>query len=144
MSPGSNATFSSSLLRERDQKILEKHAREKSELELKIQRLKKVYDERSKELFDALHRGDRLARSIGFDNLYEAQVYLDSFDHSTTFKECMDRIRILEAELTCEKKEVEILQVKLNKVGDNSRPDMELEKLKTELGSVHIHCSKIP
>jgi hypothetical protein len=57
MSPGgNNATFSSSLLRERDQKILEKHAREKSELELRIQRLKKVNDARSKELFDALHR----------------------------------------------------------------------------------------
>jgi len=140
MSPGNDATFSSSLLRERDQKILEKHAREKSELELRIQRLKKVNDARSKELFDALHRGDRLAHSIGFENLYEAQVYLDSFDHSTSFKECMDRIRILEAELTCERKEVEILQVKLNKVGDNDGLHVELEKMKKELGQVHIQC----
>jgi hypothetical protein len=140
MSPGHNVAFSSSLLRERDQKILEKHAREKAELEFRIQKVKKVNDERAKELFDALHRGDRLARSIGFDNLYEAQIYLDSLDHSTAFKECMDRIRILEAELTCEKKEVEILQVKLNKVEDNSRLQAEFEKLKTEFRSV-TQCS---
>ena len=133
MSPGNNVTFSSSPLCERDQKILEKHAREKSELELRIQKLKQVNDARSKELFNALHRGDRLARSIGFDNPYEAQVYLDSFEHSTTFKECVDRIQILEAELTCEKKEVEILQIKLDKVGDSSRHRVEMEKLKTEL-----------
>jgi hypothetical protein len=133
MSPGNNATFSSSLLRERDQKTLAKHAREKTELELRIQKLKRVNDARAKELFDALHRGDGLARSIGFDNLYEAQVYIDSLEPSTTFKECVDRIRILEAELTCEKKEVEILQVKLEKAGDTNRLHVESEKLKTEL-----------
>lgn len=132
-SPGNNATVSGCLLRERDQKILEKHAKEKTELEYRIQKLKKANDERATELFDALRRGDRLARSIGFDDLYKAQIYLDSCDHSTSFKENIDRSSLLEAELTCEKKEVEILQVKLDKVGDYNKIRDELEKLKTEL-----------
>lgn len=133
MSPGDNATVASSLLRERDQKILEKFAKEKTELEHRIQKLKKANDERAKELFDALRRGDRLAHSIGFDDLYKAQIYLDSCDHSTSFKENIDRVSLLEAELTCEKKEVEILQIKLDKVGDYNKIKDELEKLKTEL-----------
>jgi vacuolar-type H+-ATPase subunit I/STV1 len=114
----------------------EKHAKEKAELELRIQRWKKVNDETAKELFDALHRGDRLARSVGFESLYKAQIYLDSFDHSATFKEYVDRTRTLEAELICEKKEVEILQAKLNKVGDESKIQDELKKMKAELRSV--------
>lgn len=136
MSSGHNVTFSGSLLRERDKKLLEKHAKEKAELEFRIQKQKRISDERAKELFDALHRGDRLARSIGFEDLYEAQIYLDSFDHSTTFKECIDRTKSLETELKCEKKEVEILQFKLNKAGNTSELQDELEKLKTELRSV--------
>lgn len=133
MSTSKNATVSSSLLRERDQKILEKHAKERAELERKLQKLKQITDNTAKELFDAVHRGNRLACSLGFENIYAAQVFIDAAEHDISFKDCMGRLKVLQAELTCERKEAAVLQARLSKVQDNKKLQEELDRCQAEL-----------
>jgi len=133
MSTSTNATVSSSFLRERDQKILDKHAKERAELEWKLQKLKQITDNTAKELFDAVHRGNRLAHSLGFEDIYTAQVFIDSAEYDISFKDCMGRLKVLQAELTCERKEAAVLQARLSKDKDNEKLQEELDKCRAEL-----------
>ncbi|KDR79382.1 hypothetical protein GALMADRAFT_243412 [Galerina marginata CBS 339.88] len=109
-----NPSYSGSHLRERDQLILEKHEEEINALQAKFWRLKYSADEISKNLFDASNRGRRLAESLGFNDVFDAQVAIDSAEHSVTYRECLERLQIAEAQLSVEKKDVQILQAKLH------------------------------
>ena len=119
-------TYSGSSLRERDQIIHEKYQKEIRDLELKIQRIRYTADETSKQLFDSHNRGRRLAESLGFQDTYDAQVAIDASDSKLTYRECLDRLKELEAELSSEKKEVQLLHCKLrNAERDNKRLTLE-------------------
>jgi len=133
MPTDNNVTFTGPLLRERDKKIIEKYEKEKGELERRLQKIKHSSEETAKELFDAVNRGRRLSRSLGFEDVYEAQIFIDSVEHEVSFKDCMARFKILEAELRCEKKEVAVLQAKLAKTENSRNVQAELEKVKAEL-----------
>ncbi|PPQ82267.1 hypothetical protein CVT26_010065 [Gymnopilus dilepis] len=123
-------TYSGSSLRERDQIIHEKYQKEIRDLELKIQRIRYTADETSKQLFDSHNRGRRLAESLGFQDTYDAQVAIDASDSKLTYRECLDRIKELEAELSSEKKEVQLLHCKLrNAERDNKRLTLEKRNL---------------
>jgi len=143
MSTSKNATVSSSFLRERDQKILEKHAKERAELEWKLQKMKRITDDTAKELFDAVHRGTRLARSLGFEDIYAAQVFIDTAEYDISFKDYMGRLKVLQAELLCEKKEAAVLQARLGKAEDNERLRGELDKTQAELRFDFFYFMKI-
>ena len=132
------ATFSSSDLRARDQRLLEKFEKEKAEYERKIQKIKYRADDTAKELFDAVHRGNRLARSLGFENVYEAQVFIDSAEHDVLFRDCFSRVQLLEAQLVSEKKEAEISQARIRNLEDDQALQEQVDRLRTELRYVSI------
>ena len=135
---GQMATFSSCNLRARDQRLLEKFEKEKAEYERKIQKIKYRADETAKELFDAVHRGNRLARSLGFENVYEAQVFIDSAEHDVLFRDCFSRVQLLEAQLVSEKKEAEISQARIRNLEDDQALQEQVDRLRMELRYVSI------
>ncbi|RDB16596.1 hypothetical protein Hypma_002805 [Hypsizygus marmoreus] len=95
--------FSSSHLRERDKILQEKHQKELSILERKIERLRWSNNDTLKQLFEAQTRGKRLAQSLGFNDIYEAQVTVDTADRELPYKECLERVETLQVELSSEK-----------------------------------------
>ena len=114
MSASTDATvYSSVQLRERDKLISEKHQTEMALLERKLQKVKSISDETAKQLFDAVNRGRRLAQSLGFDDVYDAQFAIDSVDQDVSFHECYDRLHRLDGQLSAEKEKRLALETKL-------------------------------
>jgi len=122
-------TFSSVHLRERDKLLAEKHEKAIATLERKVERLKRANDDTLKQLFEAQTRANRVAESLGFHDIYEAQVAVDTADREIPYKQCLERIESLERELSGE---VE----KNDKLHDNVRTlEQESEKVKMALAS---------
>ena len=107
-------TYSSVHLRERDKFLSDKHQKEIAILEKKLQKAKFVSDETAKHLFDAVNRGRKLAQSLGFDDVYNAQFAIDSADHDMSFHECYDRLDKLDDQISVQKKEISSLETKLH------------------------------
>ena len=105
-------TYSSIHLRERDKILETKHQKELALIERKVDRLRRSNDDTLKQLFDVRIRGDKLARSLGFHDIHDAQVAIDTADHEAplTFKECFARVDALQAELTRERAQHEKLR----------------------------------
>ena len=93
-------------LRERDKFLSDKHQKEIAILEKKLQKAKFIRDETAKHLFDVVTRGCKLAQSLGFDDLYDAQFAIDSADHDISFHECYDRLDKVEDQISVQKKEI--------------------------------------
>ncbi|KAF8154435.1 DNA repair protein endonuclease SAE2/CtIP C-terminus-domain-containing protein [Crassisporium funariophilum] len=127
------AVSSSSTTRDGDRLLTEKHQKELDALERKLQRIKYNSEETAKELFDSVNRGRRLAQVLGFNDVYDAQVTIDSADYDITFRECYDRLQTSDAQLTVEKQEVEILKLKLRKLQEqNDQLQARLERQAVE------------
>lgn len=119
MSP-QNETYSSAQLRARDQRVNQTRQQEIDVLNAKIQKLKQNFDSVSNELFSVANRERRLIEALGFESVYEAQIAVNSTDYPISFRNCMERVQTAEAQLHIEKKEVELLQAKLQDVeGEN-------------------------
>ena len=82
--------------------------------EKKLQKIKSVSDETAKQLFDAVNRGRKLAQSLGFDDVYDAQFAIDSIDHDISFRECYDRLLRQDDQLSARNEEVTALETKLH------------------------------
>ena len=131
--PGEDATYSSAHLRERDKILQEKHRKEIAVIERKIERLKWSNNDTVKQLFEAQNRCQRLAHSLGFKDIYEAQVTIDTADYDTSFKDSLERIHTLEAELLAERNEGESLKDKLLLLEEEKRQiQIQLEKTISE------------
>ena len=137
MGTEATAGYSSVQLRERDKLLLDKHQTEVAILERKLQKVKAIGDETARQLFDAVNRGRKLARSLGFDDVYDAQFAIDSADHDISFRECYDRLHRQDDELSARKKEVEALEAKLHNAEE------KVKELQTELEarSSYSRCS---
>jgi hypothetical protein len=105
-------TYSSAHLRERDKILEEKHRKQFALVERKVDRLRRSNDDTLKQLFDVRTRGDKLARSLGFNDIHEAQVAVDTTEHESplTFMECFVRVDALQSELTRERAQHEKLR----------------------------------
>lgn len=105
-------TYSSAHLRERDKILEAKHQKELAFLERKCDRLRWSNDDTLKQLFDARLRGDKLARSLGFNDIHEAQVAIDTTDYETppTFKDCIAHVDALRTDLARERAQHEKLR----------------------------------
>ena len=71
------------------------------ELEQKIQRLEKknqrlqlAQDDAAKQVIDAIGRGKRLAQSLGFQEVAEAQLYIDSLDDELDLRQLIERAKL--------------------------------------------------
>lgn len=111
-------TYSSIHLRERDKILEAKHQAELAAVERKIDRLKWSNNDTLKQLFEMQTRANRLARSLGFNDIYEAQVNIDMADHEIPFKDCFERIESLQLELSSEKTQNERLKGDLKLLED--------------------------
>ena len=146
--PVEDATYSSAHLRERDKILQEKHKKEIAVIERKIERLKWSNNDTVKQLFEAQNRCQRLAHSLGFKDIYEAQVTIDTADYDTSFKDSLERIHTLEAELLAERNEGENLKEKLRLSEEEKRQmQLQLEKMIAEKLYViisvfwnNVHC----
>ena len=135
--------YSSVQLRKRDKLLLDKHQVELAILERKLQKVKSISDGTAKQLFDAVNRGRKLAQSLGFDDVYDAQFTIDSVDHDISFRECYDRLHRQDDQLSALKKEVTALETKLHNAEE------KVKELQTELEarmsysrcSIFICCS---
>ncbi|KAL0959050.1 hypothetical protein HGRIS_014352 [Hohenbuehelia grisea] len=97
--PAATPMFSSELFRERDKALEQKHSKEISALESRLAKLKYRNDDLVKQLYEARHRGDHLAMSLGFTDIYDAQVAIDGADHETKYTQCVQRMVDAEARL---------------------------------------------
>ena len=95
--------------------------------EKKLQKIKSISDETAKQLFDAVNRGRKLAQSLGFDDVYDAQFAIDSLDHDISFRECYDCLQAQDDQLSAKKEEVTALETKLHNAEE------KVKKLQTEL-----------
>lgn len=119
--------YSSVQMRKRDKVLLDKHQIELAILEKKLQKVKFLNDETSKRLFDAVHRGRKLAQSLGFDDVYDAQFAIDSADHDISFRECYDRLQNQDDQHSAQTKEITALETKLHNAEE------KVKELQTEL-----------
>ncbi|KAJ2916685.1 hypothetical protein MD484_g3749, partial [Candolleomyces efflorescens] len=94
--PPDGGAYSSAQLRERDKRIEEKHRQETAALERKIDNLRRTNDDTRKQLYDVVHRSERLAESLGYNNIFEAQEALDLMEAGFSFKRCLQRLQELE------------------------------------------------
>lgn len=99
------AAYSSVHLRERDKALEEKHRKELAAVERKIEKLKWSNADTLKQLFDVQNRSHRLATSLGFHDVYAAQVAVDTADQDTPYSECFERVEKLQRELEEERAE---------------------------------------
>lgn len=106
-------SYSSVHMRERDKILEDKHQKELAIIERKIEKLKWSNNDTLKQLFEMQARANRLARNLGFYDIYEAQVHIDNSDHEMPYKECLESAGKLKEELSAEKKENERLQEQL-------------------------------
>jgi hypothetical protein len=95
--------------------------------EKKLQKVKSLSDETAKQLFNAVNRGRKLAQSLGFDDVYDAQFAIDSIDHDISFRECYDRLLRQDDQLSARKEEVTALETKLHNAEE------KVKELQTEL-----------
>ncbi|KAF9461497.1 hypothetical protein BDZ94DRAFT_1310514 [Collybia nuda] len=65
-------------------------------LQKRIERLKFSNDDTVEQLSDTTSRWKRLAQSLGFDDVHETQVAIDTADYEVPYKECFERMRKLE------------------------------------------------
>ena len=87
--PGENAAYSSAHFRERDKILEEKHSKQIAVIERRIERLKWSKNDAVKQLFEAQNRCQRLAHSLGFKDIYEAQVTINTADYDTSFTDSL-------------------------------------------------------
>jgi len=132
------STYSSAQLRERDQHIRKQCQEQLRAQEARFQRLKYSADTTNKSFFDLQHRARRLAESLGYIDLPDAQIAIDSSEYVLTYQECFERLQMLEAELSMEKKESELARVTLRKV------EQEKRVIDLELRFVTSNCETLP
>ncbi|PFH49725.1 hypothetical protein AMATHDRAFT_4659 [Amanita thiersii Skay4041] len=125
-----STTYSSVQMRERDKIVQEKHQKEISAMERRIEKLKWANDDTMKELFDAQHRGRRLANSLGFKDIIEAQVFIDTADHETPYRDCFEQVGTLKSRLEAVTSDADDLREHL-RLADQERDEFKA-KLKEE------------
>ncbi|KAF8876589.1 DNA repair protein endonuclease SAE2/CtIP C-terminus-domain-containing protein [Infundibulicybe gibba] len=128
-----NATYSSVHLRERDKMLEDKHKQQLEVLERKIDRLKWSNTDTLKQLYEQQNRTLRLATSLGFNDIYEAQMTIDNADHDATYTACFERADRLEAEVTSLRDRVQHLEEERDamqqKLDEDSKVSTELTRL---------------
>lgn len=91
---------------------------EMAAMERKLEKLKRSNGDTLKQLADAQSRGRRLANSLGFHDIYEAQVMVDNADVEIPFIDCIEKIELLEKGVAKEKNENERLKEALGNAED--------------------------
>ncbi|KAH9476297.1 hypothetical protein JR316_0011871 [Psilocybe cubensis] len=124
-----NTTYTSTSLRDRDNAIHDKYQSQIRELEAKVERLKHQNDKHLKTIFDYRNTGQRLAQSLGYSDVLEAQVAIDSADYPMTLLEAFKRLEEVEAQLAVYKADTEEIRAKL-KGAEEKRKETELENRK--------------
>ena len=114
-------------MRERDRIVQEKHQKELSNLQRKIDYLRRTNDDSMKDAYDIQARASRLAICLGFQDLTEAQIYIDTADHKIPYRECFEEVGSLKIQLEAANSEVEGLKEHLALV------DKERDGLRTML-----------
>ncbi|GLB40862.1 putative DNA repair protein endonuclease SAE2/CtIP C-terminus [Lyophyllum shimeji] len=142
MEPSTN-TFSNKFLQERDRVMLEKHQKDLEIRDRKNERLKRANDDTLKQLYDAQHRGNRLARSLGFNDIFEAQITIDTADGETSYKECLERVEALQQQLSAVQEENERFQALIDALErDRERLRAELATAEKKEEELKAHASK--
>ncbi|KAJ3992509.1 hypothetical protein F5050DRAFT_908210, partial [Lentinula boryana] len=129
--------FSSATFRERDKAIQRRHEDEIRRHKIALDKMNQANADLRTSLFDLKNRSNRLVQSLGFDDLMEAQVYIDarkSEDGQTTYRDCLRSAGSLEDEL----KEAKTLIAKM----ENREKELEgecsmLRKAKDESTSAY-------
>ncbi|RXW22413.1 hypothetical protein EST38_g3440 [Candolleomyces aberdarensis] len=128
-------TFSSAQLRERDKRIEEKHRQEIAALERKIENLRRSNDDTRKQLFDVVHRSERLAESLGYSNVFEAQEALDMMEAGFDFKRCLQRLQELENAMNEANDEKELYSEQMADIAKELDASKQQEQQKRESGA---------
>ncbi|KAJ3980645.1 hypothetical protein F5890DRAFT_1419243 [Lentinula detonsa] len=134
--------FSSAAFRERDKAIQRRHEDDIRRHKIALDKMNQANADLRTSLFDLKNRSNRLVQSLGFDDLMEAQVYIDarkSEDGQTTYRDCLKLAGSLEDEL----KEAKTLIAKM----ENREKELEgecsvLRKAKDESTSAYRQLVK--
>lgn len=102
---------------------------EVSALQKRIERLKLSNDDTVKQLSETTSRWKRLAKSLGFDDVHEAQVAVDTADYDVCYKECFERVHKLEENAKSDRAALEKLR---HVEEDNEALKMKLQLLEEE------------
>ncbi|KAF9044207.1 hypothetical protein BJ165DRAFT_186316 [Panaeolus papilionaceus] len=128
-------TYHQQILKNKD----EQHQKEIRTLENKIQRFKQAADDRRKELFEELNRGDRLSKSLGFTSIHDAQCAIDTVDSELSFVECYNQLHVLETQVDAAQKEKDIWRLQSSQLEEENSTLLsqikELRQLKDRLST---------
>ncbi|KAH0582201.1 hypothetical protein J132_04152 [Termitomyces sp. J132] len=124
--------FSSKTDRPRDALLLTLHQRELSQKDQKIARLQHANNESLKRHYEAQHRGNTLAQSLGFRDVFEAQMAIDVAGQEVSYRERLERVVRLEEELGEVRRVNEGLRERLRVLEGKERNSEEFDKLQTE------------
>ncbi|KAF9007546.1 DNA repair protein endonuclease SAE2/CtIP C-terminus-domain-containing protein [Cyathus striatus] len=118
-------TYTSVQLRERDKRVEEKYQKTISECLRRIERQKTSYNDIQRQVFELENRIDRLAKGLGFNNAFEAQLEVDTSELEGGFKGCLEKIASLNRELNHEKDEKEMLLMEAEEEKAKLREQLE-------------------
>jgi acyl-CoA thioesterase FadM len=102
------------------QRLQEKHRAEVASLQNKIDHLKWLNNDTAKQLSDTAARTQRLVTSLGFSDVHEAQVVIETADTEVRYKESLDLVQRLKDELRLERAEVVRLRERLKLAEDRA------------------------
>ncbi|KAJ6573964.1 DNA repair protein endonuclease SAE2/CtIP C-terminus-domain-containing protein [Mycena vulgaris] len=105
--------FSGADLRIRDKAIEDKHRKEISALEAKVQRVKHAYDDISNKYHAYKNQGADVATELGFHSLDEVQTFMKIADEQMPYKGLAEHVDALTAELSVERRDNEDLRDEL-------------------------------
>ncbi|KAG6816605.1 hypothetical protein H0H87_004697 [Tephrocybe sp. NHM501043] len=129
--------FSSVKERPRDKILQDKQQKELAEKDKKIERLQRANNESWKRHFDAQNRGNQLAQALGFHDIFEAQVAIDIAGHEIPYKECFERVEMLQEQLAKVRAKNESLHERVASLETHDTENKAREGLAAE-NQVHI------
>ncbi|KAG6867678.1 hypothetical protein C0993_012486 [Termitomyces sp. T159_Od127] len=124
--------FSSKADRPRDALLLSLHQRELAQKDQKIQRLQHANNESLKRQWEAQQRGNALAQSLGFRDVFEAQMSIDVAGQEVSYRECLERVVTLEEEVGQLRRLNEEFKERVRTLEGAKRNSPEIETLQIE------------
>ncbi|EEB89807.1 hypothetical protein MPER_12060 [Moniliophthora perniciosa FA553] len=127
-----------SKIRERDKIIEQKYERELQARDAKVLKWKRAYDGVCTELFNERNNSSRLAKSLGFETISQAQLHIENSDNPT-YRDCLKQNEEAQKELAALRAEYENKTEALEKENGSLKGDA----VDGTLSEIESHSNRI-
>ncbi|KJA18293.1 hypothetical protein HYPSUDRAFT_191202 [Hypholoma sublateritium FD-334 SS-4] len=131
-------TYSSTALRARDKRILDKHEKDTNAL---VRRHDFRQGAATMSMFDMEHRCQRIADLLGYTSISEAITEIETANIGATFRQCIHRLEVAEAGLEVEKTDNQTYRIRVKNM-EKSQQKHEHEHRKLDRAYRQLEAEK--